>query len=433
MLNGALPPFDPEGGTALVAARAITDAALMQVFGTALARLAYAGPALPPVLERRLAALLRIAAGVAMVAMATWLWLQTADFTDATPGIASLADVAATTWFGQVLGAQLALTLLAFGFGGSRRHWWIAAIGGALALSIEALHGHAWAMRSSGGSGWLVASVSLHLLAAGAWLGGLLPLAILLAEPARWRVALTRFSKLGYACVAAIAVTAGSQAWVLVGGLPGLLGTAYGWLALAKLTGFGVLVGIACLNRWRLGPRRSGSLRGVVVAETVVGFAVVAAAGLLSSLPPAMHTRPVWPFDWQPTLSALREAPEFRTEVAWALLAIGVAVTMAGVAVLRGRWWLGLLGVAALIGTVAAPHLGLLFAEATPATYMTSPTGFTAASIALGASLYPAHCAACHGATGAGDGPSGAIPTANCSGGCRTAWSIRATPPANGW
>ena len=416
MLNGVMPPFDPEGGTALIGARVVADAALMQVFGTAVARLSCAGPGLPPVLERRLTALLRIAAAAALVAMAAWLWLQTGDFLDARPDIASVVDVMRTTWFGQVLSVQLGLTALVFCFGGSRPRWWVAAIAGACALSVEALHGHAWAMRSSGGSDWLVASVAVHLLAAGAWLGGLLPLVVLLAEPARWRVALTRFSKLGYACVAAVAVTAGAQAWVLVGGLPGLFGTAYGWVALAKLTGFGVLVGIACVNRWRLGPRRSASLRRVIVAETVVGFAVVAAAGLLSSLPPAMHTQPVWPFDWRPTLSALREAPEFRAEVAWALVAIGVATALAGVALVRRRWWLALLGVAALIGTVAAPHLGLLFAEATPATYATSPTGFTAASIALGASLYPGHCASCHGATGAGDGPAAprlSLPPAN--------------------
>ncbi len=401
---------------ALIAARIVADAAMMQVFGTGLARLAYAGPGLPPGLERRLAVLLRVAAVAALAALAAWLWLQTAAFEEAPPDLASVAGVATTTWFGQVLSVQFGLTALALGFGGSRLRWWVAAIAGGVALSAEALHGHAWAMRSSGGSDWLVGSVALHLLAAGAWLGGLLPLVVLLAESGRWRVVLTRFSKLGYACVAAIAVTAGSQAWVLVGGLAGLFGTAYGWVALAKLTGFGVLTGIACLNRWRLGPRRSTSLRGVIIAEAALGLAVVAGAGVLSSLPPAMHTQPVWPFEWQPTLSVLREAPEFRSEVVWAAVAIGVAAVLAGVALIRRRRRLALFGLASLIAAVASPHLGLMFAEATPATYAISPTGFSAASIALGASLYPAHCASCHGVSGTGDGPATAglsVPAAN--------------------
>ena len=420
MLNGAMPPFDPEGGVALIAARVVADAALMQLFGTAVARLAYSGPALPPVLQRRLATLFRAAAAVSVTAMLAWLWLQAAAFADAPPDLASVGDVALDTWFGQVLTAQLALVVASTGAldrGTARGPWWLAAMAAAAALAIEVLHGHAWAMRATTGSGWLVGSVVVHLLAAGAWLGGLVPLVVLLADPARWRVVLTRFSRLGYACVAAIAVTAGSQAWMLVGGLPGLFGTAYGLVALAKLTGFVVLVAIACLNRWRLGPRRSASLRRVIGAEAAVGLAVVAGAGLLSSLPPAMHTQPVWPFDWQPTLSVLREAPEFRPEVFGALGAIGLAVAMAGAALfMRRRGQLALLGIAAIVTLLASPHLGLLFAEATPATFATSPTGFSAASIALGASLYPARCALCHGASGAGDGPAAArlsVPPAN--------------------
>ena len=408
MLNGALPPFDPEGGRAMFLTRAVADAALAQLFGTALARLAYAAPALPVVLERRLATMLRVAAATALAALLTWLWLQTASFTEATPDLASLRDVALTTWFGLVLAAQFALAALsvaALGRGRSRGGWWVAAVAAATALAAEALHGHAWAMRSTGGSMWLVGSVALHLLAAGAWLGGLLPLVVLLADPARWRPVLTRFSRMGYACVALLAVTAAGQAYVLVGGLPGLFGTAYGLAALAKLSGFGVLVGFACVNRWRLGPRRSASLRWVVGVEALVGLGVVGVASLLSSLPPAMHTQPVWPFDWRPTLSALREAPELRTEVFGALAACAAGCVLAGVAFARRRWRLAALGLLALTLWFALPHLDPLFAEATPATYATSPTGFTAASVALGASLYPARCASCHGGSGAGDGP----------------------------
>ena len=51
------------------------------------------------------------------------------------------------------------------------------------------------------------------------------------------------------------------------------------------------------------------------------------------------------------------------------------------------------------------PHLSLLFVEAYPTSYYSSPSGFAARSIMEGAALYPQHCAGCHGAVGRGDGP----------------------------
>jgi putative copper export protein len=54
--------------------------------------------------------------------------------------------------------------------------------------------------------------------------------------------------------VVALASTAAFQGWVLAGGLSGLLGTAYGWVALFKLTIFAVLLVFAALNYLRLVP-----------------------------------------------------------------------------------------------------------------------------------------------------------------------------------
>jgi mono/diheme cytochrome c family protein len=51
------------------------------------------------------------------------------------------------------------------------------------------------------------------------------------------------------------------------------------------------------------------------------------------------------------------------------------------------------------------PHLDLLFVEAYPTSFYTSTTGFSADAIADGESLYPVHCAGCHGPDGRGDGP----------------------------
>jgi putative copper export protein len=71
-------------------------------------------------------------------------------------------------------------------------------------------------------------------VAAGAWLGGLLPLLIILSSlPQQVAVAAFRgFSAVGLPAVLVLAGTALVQASVLIGGLPGLLGTPYGHVAL---------------------------------------------------------------------------------------------------------------------------------------------------------------------------------------------------------
>jgi copper resistance protein D len=105
------------------------------------------------------------------------------------------------------------------------------------------------------------------------------------------------FSILGITCVVALASTAAFQAWVLAGGLSGLLGTAYGWMALFKLSLFAVLLVFAALNYLRLVPALARyharaaklSLIRSIAVETGLGLLVVLAAGFLSSLEPGMH------------------------------------------------------------------------------------------------------------------------------------------------
>ena len=55
-----------------------------------------------------------------------------------------------------------------------------------------------------------------------------------------------------------------------------------------------------------------------------------------------------------------------------------------------------------------APSLTLLTVEAYPTSFQVSPTGFAAASIVRGETLYGPNCAACHGADGQGNGPAAA-------------------------
>ena len=64
-----------------------------------------------------------------------------------------------------------------------------------------------------------------------------------------------RFSRLGLASVVLLLITGLFNAWYLVGGIPPLLGTTYGYLLLAKLGVLIPLMGLASRNRWHLKPR----------------------------------------------------------------------------------------------------------------------------------------------------------------------------------
>jgi mono/diheme cytochrome c family protein len=79
---------------------------------------------------------------------------------------------------------------------------------------------------------------------------------------------------------------------------------------------------------------------------------------------------------------------------------------------IRRRSWLAGIAALALIGWFA-PSFRLLTVEAFPTSFYRSPTNFAARSIARGADLFAADCAACHGPGGRGDGPARAgLPTA---------------------
>ena len=153
------------------------------------------------------------------------------------------------------------------------------------------------------GVGPLAGVEAVHLLAAGAWLGGLVPLALVVgtappavgAAPCRW------FSPSGKASVVAMVASAAWQGCVLVGSLSGLVGTRYGWMVLAKITLFGVLFGFAWVNRYHLAPalargdRQAPARRALLASlalQTGVGIVTVAVAIVLSSLQPAVDEQP---------------------------------------------------------------------------------------------------------------------------------------------
>ncbi len=430
-----LPHFDLQGGVPLCAARAVLVAASLSAFGalafgSVVAPKAHAAmaPEMATADRARLDRLVRASIVVGLLAAGAWLVLQAGAMADA----GSLADAAravptvlASTAFGHALAAQaacLAVLLALVGDGVWRRR---AALGmAALAVALEAGHSHAYSMYD-GLSGLLALDV-LHLLGAGGWLGGLLPLLLLVrhapakagALAARW------FSPLGQWCIAALVVSSAVQGWILVASVPGLVGTAYGWMVLAKVALFAALLGFAAANRYRFAPAllqgHPDAARRVLVSsillQTGFAIAIVAAAAVLSGLPPAMHEQPDWPFAERFSLAAVDEDPDFRREVVLAGLALGGALLVLAISLVLRRVRLAAGGFAALVAWFAVPHFDLLLVTAYPTSFYHSPTGFASASIVAGHAVYEQHCVACHGIDGRGDGPAAKtlpVPPAN--------------------
>ena len=399
-------------------------AALVSLFGT-LVFLTLVAPAAvaeaakdAPRLRRRLLRVARISAAFALIVGIAWMAVESAVIAGAgsvAMTLQALPVVALRTQFGQWLLVRGVLLLAALPL---LRPWRagnaVAAVLAAMALALQPMLGHAGALGGSLGTTLIISEV-LHLLAAGAWLGSLLPLFITIGTlPHNAAATACRsFTPVGLSAVLVLGGTATVQVTEFMGGLPGLFGTGYGQIALVKLGLFVVLLTLAAINRLALTDRLAGTapdaarrhMRMSVATEAVLGMLVVLTAGFLASHAPGTHEQPVWPFAWRPSLSAFYE-PELRNEVTVALLAAGAAVIIAIIGVIwrKVRW--PALVVAVITLALAIPHLDLLFVEAYPTSFYTSPTEFAATAIVHGAKLFAANCVACHGTEGRGDGPS---------------------------
>jgi putative copper export protein/mono/diheme cytochrome c family protein len=398
-------------------------AALISLFGTLVflvlvARTAMAeAPEAAPHLRHHLLLLARCSVVFALATAVGWLIIETiviAGTDDLTTTRQALPVVALRTQFGQFLMARAALLLLTMpllqrGQVGTI----IATVLAGVALAMQPLLGHAGAIGGSVGT-TLIVSEMMHLLAAGAWLGALLPLFITIGTlpHAAAATACRGFTPIGLSATLVLAGTAVVQVTELMGGMPGLFGTGYGQIALVKVALFIVLLTLAALNRLALTDRLAGGtpdtarhvMRASIGTETILGLAVVMTAGFLATHAPGTHEQPVWPFAWRPSLTVLSD-PDLRNEVIGAAIATAAAVLIAVTGLIWRRVHWPALVVAAVIAVRAIPHFDLLLVEAYPTSFYTSPTEFAATAIAHGAKLFAANCVACHGVDGHGDGP----------------------------
>jgi putative copper export protein/mono/diheme cytochrome c family protein len=418
--------------TLMALLRGLHVAAMLSLLGSAgfiAWMLPAAGAVTPASLRRSLVQLSRGSGLLAVLTGAAWLVLQAAIFVDAdnlADGLAALPVVAAHTRFGNILLARLGLLVIATlllpatataeprGTGGVRVH--IVLLLTVIALGLQGFIGHAGATGGAIGDS-LVLSEALHLLAAGLWLGGLIPLWLSLRAlpPAQAAIVCERFSPVGLGCVLVLAGTGFAQALQLAGTLPALLGTTYGRLLLLKIALFLAALILAAINRlWltdRLTSQTNNARRHLLISvslETLLGIAIVAAAGFLASSVPAAHSVPVWPLSWQFSLVTINEDADFRREVILSLLTIGGTLVLLVAAMLRRRFRPAALAIFAVTVVQWAPSLRLLTVAAYPTSFQTSPTGFSAISIARGEALFARNCVACHGPEAEGNGPAAA-------------------------
>ncbi|MGH9222330.1 MAG: copper resistance protein CopC [Acidimicrobiales bacterium] len=197
---------------------------------------------------------------------------------------------------GQKLSAQaiaVGLTWLAVGWASLRpSRWSLGAVGvGASAIMLQrALAGHADASTVP----WFTVGTQwLHLVAVGAWVGGLawLLVAFRRGDPGRGLGLARRFSTVALVMLVVVAVSGTLRAVDEVGAWSRMLDTSFGVTLLVKLGLFAALVALGARSRFRhvaaATAARVVGLRRTVRAEVVVGVAVLGAAAVLAGLPPS--------------------------------------------------------------------------------------------------------------------------------------------------
>ncbi|HVV61528.1 MAG TPA: copper homeostasis membrane protein CopD [Pseudolabrys sp.] len=307
----------------LAAVRAIHFAATVLAAGTVFFRVLVAEPAFrsvqaPPViaigmLRRRWSWTVWIALVMLALSLAAWLMLLTANILgEPLLDVCTRGDfwtVLGSTRFGFVCCVRLSLAvLLALALipptSATRSPWnaILLLLAGAL-LVAPAWIGHAGATPGTAGDIHLASDI-LHLLAAGAWLGALPPLAMLIAHARRahnrtWEkitsVAVHRFSLIGVASVATLLASGIVNSWNLIGSVNNLIATDYGRIVLLKIGLFAAMVGIATVNRFYLTPRLADAdaarqLQYNSVAETGLGLAALLFVGVLGTMQPVAHS-----------------------------------------------------------------------------------------------------------------------------------------------
>ena len=305
---------------ALIIARTAHIGATILLAGTFTFKLVTLGPASRVgsddfhELQRRLLRLAQWSLIAALLSALLWFWLEVANMS----GLPAMRAFSTTAWqmvlfetkFGRVWQLRLGLIAVAFalvalGLAQVRARHEVVMI--MFLISIVLLVSLAWISHAAAARVQPLGLLgdAVHLCAASVWIGGLLPLAIFLTRThsslslgERVLPVLRRFSTLSLTCVGVLIVSGISNSWFLVGSIHALFTTRYGWLLLAKLAAFGVLIGLGARNRIVIKTKLTrisetsdllAQLRRNVIREICLGLAVVAIVACLGVTPPAGH------------------------------------------------------------------------------------------------------------------------------------------------
>ncbi|HEY0425433.1 MAG TPA: copper homeostasis membrane protein CopD [Rhodopila sp.] len=314
--------FGAGGNGPLIVIRAIHFAATAVTTGTLVFRTAVARPAFrsaPRHFERVRAQTRHLTWSALVITVASgviWLLLETAAMSGLPFNEAMAPSVLSTalneTQFGLVSEIRLGLVIVlavCLAYDRFPPADWLAVAAATGLTAAVAWTGHGGS--TSGELGKLhLAADALHLIAAASWIGGLIPLVLLLAQARKhptveWASiagdAAERFSILGVVSVATLMATGFVNAWILVGSFDALFVTEYGRLLMLKIIVFAVLLVLAAINRFWLTPRlaappengaRIQALRQLTrnsIVEIAFGLAIFAIVGMLGTLHPAIH------------------------------------------------------------------------------------------------------------------------------------------------
>jgi len=308
----------------IVGARAVHFASSILIAGAAIFALVVATPALKPreaLLARKqkqFDGLMLAALGFATVSGALWLFSLAAKV-----GQSSMTEALSngTAWafftetqFGRVSEVRLCLAMMLAALVLARRlvsgltrpaAWGIAFLGIGLVASL-AWCGHAGGDLGFGGDVHAANDI-VHLVTAGAWVGGLIPLLLLIAPqvemPPAKRFHLIRcFSSLAVLAVIGLAASGLINTWFMLNGVRDLVVTTYGQLVLVKIVLFLAMLAFAAANRLCLTPRLAVRHRQtapdntalrllcrLTTIEVALGVAVICVVALLGELPPPAH------------------------------------------------------------------------------------------------------------------------------------------------
>lgn len=272
----------------------------------------------PVSLDRNLRKVLFAAANVALFSGILWFVFAVANMSGTLEGVLdreTLSVVLGDTSFGKIWMARLIVTVVMIvvlwnGFdtkSGRNSSVIEPLLAAALLISLAGM-GHSQVEEGTAGAIHILSDAA-HLLAAGAWLGGLIPLVFIFSTGrGDWEVTLPtgldqvllRFSGMGYLAVATLMGTGLVNGWYLVGSVTELLTTGYGQLLLVKLVCFAGMLSLAAINRFWLVPSMSranadvgrsaliGRLRNHVIIEQSLGLLILSIVSVLGTIRPAV-------------------------------------------------------------------------------------------------------------------------------------------------